>query len=208
MTVSAIAVTEGSGKNIWTDQRTVSAVVRQAQYVLLAEPAGATYSVVAEDVSIANAGDHVLQIMAGASLYVRVYRIVIKQAANTTAANAAGRTLEIRRLSTAGTGGTVITPRPFDGGDAAAGATAMQGILNANHGTEGDKLLRTYLVFRQAILATGAQADDIWSWEAHPRGKPIIIAPGVTNGIGIVNITATAGATVNVTVEFTETSYL
>jgi len=207
MTVSAIAVTEGSGKNIWTDQRTVSAVARQAQYVLLAEPAGATYSVIAEDVSIANAGDHVLQIMAGASLYVRIYRIVVKQAANATAAS--GRTLEIRRIhAVAGTGGTVITPRPFDGGDAAAGATAMQGILNATHGTEGDKLLRTYLVFRKALSDTSAQADDIWSWEAHPRGKPIIIAPGVTNGIGIVNITATAGATVNVTVEFTETSYL
>jgi hypothetical protein len=204
MTTSAIAVTPGSGANIWTDQRTVSAVAREAQYVLLGEPALATYSVIAEEISIATAADHVLQIMAGASNYVRIHYIMVEQAANAT--TAAARAIELVRLTTAGTGGGAVTPRPFDTGDAAAGATAM--TLPTVKGTEGVKLLRAHLLFRQAVAATAAQIDDIWEWTAHPRGKPIIIPAGAANGIAIKNVTATAAATANVTVIFTETAWL
>jgi hypothetical protein len=155
-------------------------------------------------VSLATVNDHLLQIMAGSSNYVRIRRIHIEQANNATAA--AFGVIEIWRLTTAGTGGTAVTPAKFDTGDAAAGATAM--TLPTAKGTEGTLLFRPVMLWRQAVSATTAQYDDVFEWTQHPGQKPIIIPAGTSNGIAIKSTTATASATVSMWVEFVETPWL
>ena len=86
MPVGSIAVTEGSGKNLHTWQRSVSAVNREEQYGQLAEPGLPTFTAVAAAISTATVNDHILTLNAAASIYGRVYRITIRQSANATAA--------------------------------------------------------------------------------------------------------------------------
>jgi len=202
MTRSNIALTEGGGaKKTATEERTVGGVVVQSQYVILDEPANPTYVAIAAATSIATADAHIIELMAPSNAYVRIHRIFLEQSQN--ASGATSVTFYVYRLTTAGTGGTAITPRPFDTADT-AGATAM--TLPTAKGTEGVLLMQMVVNMRQTVLATSAQMDDYWLWEANPRGKPIIIPSGTTNGITI-KTTGTAGATVNVHIEFTETAW-
>jgi hypothetical protein len=202
---SSVNVTEGSGKRLDTWDRTISAVLVQDQFMLPGEYPYASYTVVAEAVSVATANDHVLQIMAGSTNYVRIRQIKIEQSANATGAGA--KSLQILRLTTAGTGGTAITPSKLDLGDAAAGATSQ--TLPTVKGTESTLVMSTIMVFRQAISATaGGQLDDDFTWVQKPNQKPLIIPAGTSNGIAIKIINATAGASVTVNVEFVETAFL
>jgi hypothetical protein len=200
MTTSAIAVTEGSGKNIWTDQRSVSSVNREAQYVLLAEPALPTFNVTAEGVSCATSSSHLLQIMAGSSLYVRVHKIVVTQlAAATSIANPA---IKIIRISTAGTTGTAVAVLQADMADTAS----LTGLsLPSSKGTE------TALFHSAAITlrtSTWVEAAGVWVWEPPARTKPLVITAGTSNGIVVAIGTGVAGATVNITATCTETAWL
>jgi hypothetical protein len=205
MAESLIQVTEGVGKKIHTYSRVIGANTIEDEFVVAGEYPMASYAAAPlAAVSTATAASHVFQLMAGASLNVRIRYLRISQEANATAAQA--NTLEIFRLTTAGTGGTAITPRPFDTADAAAGATAMS--LPTAKGTEGVLLMREALVWRQVVSATQAQLDDQWEWYQKPGQKPIIIPAGTANGICIKNPNAIAGATLNVLVEFVETNYL
>lgn len=204
MSTSSVRVTEGSGPYLWTDQRSVASVNREAQYVLLAEPALPTFTALAASISIATANDHVIELMAGSSNYVRIHRIKIEQGGSTSG-TAEALTISILRLTTAGTGGTSVTPRPFDTADTAT-ATAM--TLPSSKGTEGVELLRNVTLVRKAVLATSAQSDDFYEWTAHPRAKPIIIPAGTSNGICVKNTAAYASASLVVEIEFTETAWL
>jgi hypothetical protein len=203
-TPSIVQINEGTGKKLAAATYTENAQVVYDQKFIPGEFYLASYSVVAEAVSIATANDHVLQIMAGASLNVRIREIKIEQAANATGAGA--KSLQVLRLTTAGTGGTAITPSKFDTSDAASGATAM--TLPTVKGTESTLLKSTIMVFRQAISATsGGQLDDDFTWVQKPNEKPLIIPAGVANGIAIKIVNATAGSTVTVNVELVETSF-
>ena len=73
-------------------------------------------------------------------------------------------------------------------------------------GTESMVLMRTALLVRQAIAATGAQVDDAWEWTQHPNTPPLIIPAGATNGIAIKITSATTGTLIPY-VEITETSF-
>ena len=204
MPVSSVAVTQGSGAYLHTWQRTVSSVNREEQYVQLAEPALPTFSAIAPAVSAATSASHLLQVMAGASAYVRIHRISVEQVANAT--SAAAVEIALYRLTAAGSGGTSITPQPFDTGDTAS-ATAMS--LPSSKGTEASvALLRSAVAFRQAVSATSAQYDDVWEWRQTPGKKPIIIPAGTSNGVALKIATGVAGATVTIQIEFSETSWL
>jgi hypothetical protein len=203
MPVSSVRVTEGSGPYLHTWQRSVSSVNREEQYVQRGEPALPTYTASFENISIATANDHFLQLMSGSSTYTRVNRIVIWQ--EVAAGTAAVTRLQVIRLTTAGTGGTSVTPRPFDTADT-ANATAM--TLPSSKGTEGVLLIPIVKIIRQAILTTAAQDDFPFVWEASDRGKPIIIPSGTANGIALKTFSARASATVTGFVEFTETAWL
>jgi hypothetical protein len=199
---SFVNVTEGSGKKLWTADKTVGANLVQAQKTLPAEFDYASYTVTtAGGVALATANSHLLQIMAGSSLNVRIRSIRLSGFAVPAAVTA--MEIDIFRLSTAGTGGTAITPRPYDTADAAAGATAM--TLPTAKGTEG------VLVYAQGVIwgtAALLSQKPEFVWTQQPNTKPLLIAAGTSNGIAIKNITGVATATAIVTVEFVETNFV
>jgi hypothetical protein len=143
--------------------------------------------------------------MAGSSLKVRVRRIAIWQLVLAT--TAAFVDIAVLRLSTAGTGGSSITPAPLDTTDSASGATAMS--LPTGKGTETTTLMGGIAYFAQTILATVQPAPSlVWEYDAdRSRSKPIIIPAGTSNGIAIKLGPATAGASVQISVTLDESNF-
>lgn len=204
MAESSVNVTEGSGKRLHTYDRTISATLIQDQFMLPGEYPYASYSIVSGFTSTATTSSHLLQIMAGSSLNVRLRRLRVEQVANAT--GAALLSFEVMRLTTAGTGGTVITPGKYDTADAAAGATAM--TLPTAKGTESTTLVWAVIIMRQAILTTGTQPEETYEWEQHPGMKPIIIPAGTSNGLAVKIGNGIAAGTVVVTAEIVETAFV
>lgn len=204
MAESTINMTEGSGKKQHTWNRTIGANSVEDDFNLPGEYPYASYFAIAAATSVATANDHVLELMAGSSLNVRIRRIRLEQSANATSATVG--TFQILRLSSAGSGGSAVTPAKFDTADGAAGATAM--TLPSSKGTETTLLMPMAMDLRQAVLATSAQMDDSWEWTQLPGQKPIIIAAGTSNGICVKNTAGFAAATVNVIIEFVETTFV
>lgn len=192
MTESIVQVTEGAGKKLHTNSRTIGANTVEDEIVVLGENYLNGFTVVAGNVSTATANSHLLQIMAGASLKVRVRRIEMHQDGLATAAVL----METRlyRLTTAGTGGGVITPGTLEPGDTAT-ATAMS--LPTAKGTEGTLMAIAKPYMLQTIGASTPHINPVLVWDFdRPRSKPVILAAGVTNGIAIKNVTAVAAGTV------------
>lgn len=203
MAESIVQVTEGVGKKLHTWSRVVGASTVEDEFVLPAEYPLPSYTTIALVISFATVNDHILQLMAGAALNVRIRRIRITQHAGATAA-AAGA-INVVRLTTAGTGGTVVTPRRNVSADAAAGATAM--TLPTVKGTEGDMWWAESYNARQTPPAGGGP-NVIFEWLQHPGEEPLTIAAGVTNGIAIKSTVAIAAMTGNVVIEFVETAFV
>lgn len=205
MAESTIEVTAGSGTKIHAWSRTVGANTVLDEVTLPGEYHGATYTVSASGMSTATASSHLLQIMAGSSLNVYIRRIRIEQLANAT--TAALNSYLLIRLSSAGTGGTSLTPAPLDTSDSASGATAM--TLPSAKGTETTEIRRETLVMRQAFLTTATQPEETITWEWLPTHgvKALRIPAGTSNGICVKNGSAVAAGTVIVYVEFVELSY-
>lgn len=206
MAESLVQVTEGSGKKLHTNSRTIGANTVEDEYVLIGEPFLATYRVTAAagGISTATAASHLLEIMAGASLNLFVRRLEIVQLTPVT--TAAIDEMQIFRLTTAGTGGTALTPRSMNTADAASGATAM--TLPTVKGTEGALLDSDALYFTQTVATAGASSPGrcVWVFDGN-RAKPLVILAGTTNGICIKNVTARAAGTVLVRAEFTEANF-
>ena len=201
MAESHIGVTEAATPDakLHTNTRTIGAHTVEDEVVILGEPYIASYAVMAGAVSCATAGDHLIQLMAGASLNVRVRRISVYQ--NAAAASSTRMTLDIVRLTSAGTGGSALTPVKYESSDSAAGATGMQ-IPTAN-GTEGDILHRAAM----RVVSTSVDQQD-WVWHQLPNAKPFVIPAGTSNGIAVKHNTGTdASATVRIVIEFDETSF-
>lgn len=202
MAESIVQVTSAGTTKLHTFQRTIGANAVEDEVVIQGEHYLPTYTVVFDVGGVAN--DHVIQIMAGASLNVRIKSINIQQSGNLTTASLLK--FSVFRLTTAGTGGTVVTPQKYDSADGAAGATAM--TLPTVKGTEGAELQKFAMVGRQAILATSAQQDDRWTWVVPVGAKPMIIPAGAANGLCIKTLVTLAGGGVMGTIELTETSFL
>lgn len=202
MAENIVEVTAGSGTKLHSWSRTIGANTVHDEFTLPGEFPYGSYVAVAESISIATANDHVLQIMAGASLNVRIRYIRIEQSANASAAANAG--FQILRLTTAGTGGTTVTPARYDTSDSASGATAQ--TLPSSKGTESTLLDRCTLSMRAS--ANPGTAEDVYEWTQKPGMKPIIIASGTSNGIALKSITAVTSASVHVHVEFVETAFV
>lgn len=206
---SLVQVTEGSGKKLHTWQRTIGANSVEDEYVLLGENALASYILPTSfglpgGISTATANSHLVQIMAGASLKVRIRRIEVHQAVMAT--TAALMHLQVLRLTTAGTGGTVLGFAVLDPSDAAAGATAM--TLPTVKGTEGTGVLSAHAYMMQTLGASAQLNNPIAVFDFdRPRSKPLIIGAGTTNGIALKNVTAVAAATVTVVVWIDESSF-
>jgi hypothetical protein len=201
MAESLVALTEGSGKNLHTFQRVIGSNTVEDQAVLLGEPYLATYTTIGASVLTTTTASHALQIMAGASLKVRIKRIVIQQTA--AAGAAATLYLSMIRLSTAGTGGGSPAMMPADPSDAAAGATAM--TLPTVKGTEAGAAALWSTPF--PILAAQPLTSRFeYDW-SHTFAKPIIIAAGVANGVCFKIGTGIATSAIDIVVELVETNF-
>lgn len=206
MAESIVQINEGAGKKLHTFQRTIGANAVEDEIILHGEPYLATYAVVPSTaMSMATANDHLVQIMAGASLNVMIRRIRIYQvAAATTAAIAS---FQLFRLTTAGTGGTAVTPAPLDSSDAASGATAM--TLPTAKGTEGTLVGYLTGLLIQTVPTGGPNlATLIAEWDFEKlRTKALRIPSGATNGIAIKHLNANAAATVAIEVIISELNF-
>lgn len=193
-------ITQGAGTKLHTFTRVVGADTVHDGVTVLGLCPYPTYSLSAAGITTATAASHILQMMAGANLAVYITRIKIAQRALATASTV--QQFEIRRLTTAGTGGTVVTPQAFDATDPAAGGTGM--TLPTAKGTEGNLLRLMTVGLTQTAPVTNVNSDE---WILNFYTKPIRISNGVTNGLVIKNVTAIATASVDVTFEFFELSY-
>lgn len=205
MPLGSIGLAEGATKYLHAWYRNISSVDRYEQYIQQAEPVAATYVVVAPDVPIGTASAHAVQIMSGASTYTRIHDIYVRQSGTADTAQAA--TFALYRLSSAGTGGTAITPAPYDTADTAS-ATAAYYIGTATKGTETTMLNRFTLNLMETVPTTNAAPQIEWRWSSSERCKPIIIPSGTGNGIALKVGTADTLAKLNIVIEFTETAYL
>jgi hypothetical protein len=160
----------------------------------------ASYAIATASVSMSGANIHLLEIMAGASLNVRIRRIEVWE-------SVAGSSLiglfSIYRLSSAGTGGTAYTPSPLDTSDAPSGATAM--TLPTVKGTEGVLMHAASASTSNTSLIRMGLLYEV-DFDRDLRVKPVIIPAGTSNGIAIKSIT-TSTTQVYVNVWFTETSF-
>lgn len=206
MPESFVQVTEGSGKKLHTFQRTVGANIVEDEVVLVGESYLPGY-LVGNSVAISTVttNSHLLQLMAGASLPVRVRRIEMYQEA--LAGGTAIAKAELRRLTSAGTGGTVLTPEKLDPADAASGATAR--ALPGTPGTEG-----SVVAFWSGVLPTTAPTTValvggpmlVWDFE-RLRSKGLIIPAGTANGIAIKWLVGIVSASVRFNVWFDEINF-
>lgn len=205
MAESIVQVTEGTGKKLRTNSRAIGANTTEEEYVLLGENGVASFTIApGGTASTATANSHLMQIMSGATNKVRIRRIEIYQVAMATAA--AMMTLQIARLTTAGTGGTAVVPNPLDTVDA-VGATSM--LLPTVKGTESQLMWTGAVYMMQTIAASAPALNPILVVDFdRPRSKPLLIPAGTTNGIAIKNVTAIAAATVLIQVWFDETSFV
>jgi hypothetical protein len=197
MPASLIAVTEGSGKNLESWQWVVGSNTVERQIIAQGEQHLASYVAnfqgTATTASTATAASHIFQVMAGASLKVRIRRIEVYQSAMATAATVAS--VGLIRLTTAGTGGGAQSVLPLDASDAAAGATMM--TLPTVKGSVGAFVWLGSMYLMQTVAASAQLNEPILVLDFdRPRSKPLIIAAGAANGIALHLVTAVAGATV------------
>ena len=203
MAESIIQVTSAGATKLHTYNRTIGANSVEDEVVLLGENYLATYTMVATSVTT-TALSHLIQVMAGASLKVRIRRITVYQTVAVTAA--AYMELAILRLTTAGTGGTAVTAVQLDPSDGASGATGIS--IPGVKGTEGNPIWFGSAYLMQTVGASTPQNQPIFDIDFdRSRSKPLIIAAGVTNGICLRNTAAHAGATVRINVLFDESNF-
>jgi len=192
---SVVQVTEGSGKKLHTNSYTVGANTVEDEFTVPGEYPYATYVAYAPGISGATAAAHGLQLMAGASLKVRVRRVTVQGIAVPAAANR----VEIVRLSTAGTGGGAVTNRPFDTASAAVGATAMTAPT-----VKGTEVAFLASLVPNQVTAVGSTAK--WEWVQHPYSQAIVIPAGTANGIAL-KFTGLAATSYDVEIMFVETAF-
>jgi len=188
-------------KRIHTNQRTISGNALEDQYVQEGESAYPTYTVIASGISVATSASHVLQIMADGTNYTRLKALRISLT-DDVPASASALLIELYRLSTAGTGGSAVTPAPSDTADTYAGGAMT---LPSSKGTEGAKLDQWRLWLPSAVA--GGQRDKA-TWVYRPGMKPRIFGVATTAGIAFKVNTGVASATIDIVAEFITTSYL
>lgn len=197
MSESYVQVTEGSGKKLHAKQRTIGANIVEDEVVVFGEQYLPTYRVRTASISLATANSHLIELMAGATLKLRIRRILVAVSVPATASNTI--LLRVQRLSTAGTGGSAQGIPRHDTSNPAAGATAM--TLPTAKGTIGDLLIIEPLV----VLST--HNESFWRFEPHRLSEAIVVPSGTSNGLAIENLSAVAGASVVVSIEFAESSF-
>lgn len=202
---SQIQINEGTGKGIAHWERTKDVGTVQEQQVVLSEPFLAGYTVsVTTAITLATAGNHLLQLMAGANNHLILRRIQVWQLAVASAAQAC--VFQLLRLTTAGTGGTSYTPRKKDPADGVAEATAMANITGGSRGTESDILWTGVGYCFSAVPSVYVPLVDLDFRDDHSKAPRA--ASGGTLGIALKNITGvTTTPTVHIFAEIDEIAW-
>lgn len=201
---SFIQVTSGAGPKIatgptYTDE---SSNVVQDQKILFGIPYHSTFTVAVPQVVATTGNSHMIQVMAGSSLNVYILFLLTTQYGAVGAVSALG--LQVLRLTSAGTGGTVITPRPMDTTDA-IGATAMS--LPTVKGTEGSQLWQQSVWLGTAAIPSPISRFEYPGETPEYLHKPIKILAGTANGICLKNIGSIASSSMDIQVVGIETPF-
>ena len=208
MVAANISITQGSGTRLGTSSYTEGGVTVHDEKTILGEtylPTAIVNTSNSGPVLTTTVNSHLLQIMAGASLRVRIRRIELYQVGLAT--TAAFGQIFVVRLTTAGTGGSNLgAPVILDTSDGAVGATAM--TLPTAKGTEGTIIHAGAAYYIQTAGASSTVVAPFYVIDFdRSRSKPLIIAAGAANGIAIKTGSAIAAATVNMSVWLDETSW-
>lgn len=179
--------------------RSIDGTTTEGQIVIEGEPFLAAYVAQASTISTGTSADHLIAIQADGTNYTRIKRIYVSQVV--AAGSATLAQLQVIRTTTAGTGGSAITARPLDAGDAAYAGDIR--TLPTGKGTEGVTLL-----VQRLYLTNSVTVPNTWTWTPEPGEKPIVIGTASTDGICLKIVTGIASGTVDIRVEFTVSSYL
>lgn len=206
MAEGTLGVTAGAGSLLHVNSRTIGVNTVLQQVVEQGEPYLATYTVVTVATSIATADAHILQIMAGASLpvYLRALRVYQVAVAGTEAI----ASWQILRLSTAGTGGTAVTPAPLDSTDSASGAAGM--TLPTAKGTETTKLWAGTSQLTDTVATGGSGLFPVLidlNFDTLLRSKGPRIAAGTSNGLALKWLSTSTSATAIVVATISEATF-
>lgn len=194
----------GGGKKLHYDLKTIGANDVLDEYVLAGEVSLSSYNLSSSTVVLTTANDHLLELMCGVALNIRLRRVRIYQTVLVTAAAIAR--FQLIRLSTAGTGGTVVTPRVITNTTPAAAATGM--TLPTVKGTEGSTLDEATAGLMQTAPAAGGSTLLV-DWDLDKLGHVggYYLPAGSANGVCVKNTAAFAGASVMVVATFTEMNF-
>lgn len=203
MAETIVQINEGSGKKLHAWDRVVGANTVLDEFTLRGVPNYASYVVRTAAISTATANSHLLALQAGSSLNVYVTKVIAHQVANAGALS--GATFELLRLTSAGSGGTAITPEKLDTADAASGATAR--ALPSTKGSEGGSLGQHTGILYNAYSAWPVAQLEVVRFEfGSDWSKPLKIAAGTANGMALKG-GGVASATVVVECHFFEAAY-
>lgn len=202
---SFIGVTPGAGAKLATGPTyTENANVVQDEKVIFGLPYFASYVASFAGVALATINSTLAQLQAGASLPVYVTRVRIWQTAAVTTGGL--NAFQLVRSTSAGTGGTAVTPAPADTTDAASGAAGM--ALTPTVGpTLTTSIIQSDAYLEQTVPASQAIAPALivdWQFGIDMRTKPIRIPAGTANGLVVRNRVAQAAGTVSWAIDFFE----
>jgi hypothetical protein len=200
---SYVMVNDGTGSKVSFVQRSKSSNTVNETEVSLSLPYIPGYRLTTPSpVSLATASSHLMQFLGSAINRDLLRFIEVTQVGNAAASKQVE--FELLRLTTAGTGGTSITPNPSDLVDPATSARGM--TLPSAKGTESS------LMGKKAgpILTTAATAghERVVRFTFPETGdnstKPVTTASGATTGWVLKNVQSDATCTVLISAEFQE----
>lgn len=197
MAESSLPLTDGDGSGglrVNTETRGGTAVDTQA--VFIGQTPNPTYTIRFNDVSMATANAHLAVIMGNGTSYPKIHEIYISQGG--TATGTAVPEFQVLRVTTAGTGGTAISARPFHPSNTSPYSGSCF-YLPSSAGSEGDILLNGSMNVR--TVNTGAVIP--WHWKAGDVTEPIISGNGTASGIAVKNLRAVVGGTAAGYITFT-----
>lgn len=204
MATSYVSFNEGSARKVRTFQRTDGSDTVEEWMYAESEPVLDAYTVSAVGVAGVTADSHLLQIMAGASNRVGIRRITMYQYA--VASTSRQARFEIHRLTSAGTGGSSVTPLPLDPSSAAVGATAM--TLPSSKGTEASGSVGGVHVGIVQSTITDQGVNPLLDIDfGYGRERALWIAAGTSNGVCIKNTVADATVSYSIFVRLVEADW-
>ncbi len=189
MSESSLPLTDGDGSGgLRVNTQTIGGTAVDTQAVFVGQTPNKTYTMRFQDTSMATANAHLAVIMGNGTAYPKIHEIHIAQGG--TATGTAVAEIQVLRVTTAGTGGTAVSARPFHPSNTSPYSGSCF-VLPSAAGSEGDILLNDSMNLRTAN--TGQVVPMHWTQTNF--AEPIISGNGTASGIAIKNLRAVVGGT-------------